>query len=54
MNVSVIKCKTCESIFVINNEDLWKFRTCTNCGSSNIVNLDEAFDSMEIIDEDKG
>ena len=54
MNVSVIKCKACESIFVVNNADLWKLRNCTKCGSSNIINLDEVFDSMEIIDEDKG
>lgn len=48
----VLECKDCGSILVVNPKDLWHFIRCTKCGSSNVVNLDEEFDQMEVVDEE--
>ncbi len=51
-NHIVLQCKDCNSILVINKKDLWHFIRCTKCDSYNVVNLDEEFDQIEVVDED--
>lgn len=49
----VLECKDCGSILVVNPKDLWHNIRCTICDSYNVVNLDEEFDQIEVVDEDK-
>lgn len=48
----VLECKDCGSVLVINKKDFWHFIRCTHCDSYNVVNLDEEFDQIEVVDED--
>ena len=50
---TVLECKDCGAILVVNPKDLWHFIRCTKCDSMNVVNLDEEFDQSEIIEDDK-
>lgn len=38
---TVLKCKDCGTVMVINTKDLWHFIRCTHCGSMNVVNMDD-------------
>lgn len=48
----VLECKDCGAILVVNPKDLWHNIRCTHCDSYNVVNLDEEFDQIEVIDEE--
>lgn len=50
MECTVIKCKNCGTIMVVNTNELWKLSRCTKCDSTNISTLDEEFDYMEVVD----
>lgn len=50
MDVTVLKCKVCSSILVVNNNDLWAIKKCPKCDGE-VVNLDEEFDTIEVIGE---
>ena len=52
MNNVVLKCQDCGTILVINNKDLWHTVQCSKCNSRNIVNLDEEFDQIEIMEDE--
>jgi predicted Zn-ribbon and HTH transcriptional regulator len=44
MDCTVVKCKDCGTIMVVNTNELWKLNRCTKCGSENISTIDEDFD----------
>lgn len=50
MDCTVVKCKDCGIIMVVDNKSLWSLKACTKCGSTNISTLDEEFDYMEVVD----
>ena len=52
MNVSILKCKKCGAILVVNNNDLWSTNKCPKCGSSEIQNVDDVFDFTEIVENE--
>lgn len=52
-NNTVLRCQGCGAILVVNNKDLWHTIQCPQCNSHNITNLDDEFDQVEIIMEDK-
>lgn len=49
----VLKCKDCGAILVVNPKDLWHYIRCTHCDSPNVVNLDDEFDQIEVVEENK-
>ena len=51
-NHIVLECKDCKAILVVNKKDFWHNIRCTICDSYNVVNLDEEFDQIEVVDED--
>ena len=51
-NHVVLQCKDCGSVLLVNKKDYWHFIRCTKCDSYNVVNLDEEFDQIEVVDED--
>ena len=51
MTTTILRCKDCGSILVIDTKDLWKLQSCTKCESTNLVNLDEDFDQVEVVEE---
>lgn len=51
-NHIVLQCKNCGTILVINKKDYWHNIRCTHCDSYNVVNLDEEFDQIEVVDKD--
>lgn len=51
-NHIVLQCKDCGAVLVINKKDYWHFIRCTKCDSCNVVNLDEEFDQIEVVDEE--
>ena len=53
MNNTILKCKNCKSIIVIQTKDLWKIGQCPKCESKNLVNLDDEFDEVDFIGEKK-
>ena len=38
---TVLECKYCGTVMVVNTKDLWHFIRCTHCDSTNVVNMDE-------------
>lgn len=52
MNVSILKCKKCGAILVVNNSDLWSTNKCPKCHSSEIQNVDDVFDFTEIVENE--
>lgn len=52
MNVSILKCKDCGAVLVVNNTDLWATKKCPKC-EGEIINVDDVFDFTEIIGEDE-
>ena len=38
---TVLKCKDCGTVMVVNTKDLWRSIRCTHCDSMNIVNMDD-------------
>ena len=51
-NNVVLKCMDCGSILVISNKDLWHTIQCSRCNSFNIVNLDDEFDQVEMMEDE--
>jgi len=46
---TVLECKDCGTVMVVNTKDLWHFIRCTHCDSTNILNIDE----IDEIDENE-
>ena len=38
---TVLECKDCGTVMVVNTKDLWHFIRCAHCDSMNVVNMDE-------------
>ena len=53
MDCTVVKCKDCGTIMVVNTNELWKLNRCTKCGSENISTIDEDFDFVEVIENEQ-
>lgn len=53
MDVSILKCKDCGAILVVNNNDLWATKKCPKCESADIQNVDDVFDFTEVIGEEE-
>lgn len=51
MTSVVLKCKDCGAILVVNTKDLWHYIKCTHCDSYNLVNLDDDFSQVEVVEE---
>lgn len=51
MNNTVLKCQDCGTILVVNTKDLCHIIQCSRCNSRNIVNLDEEFDQVEMMED---
>lgn len=52
MDCTVVKCKDCGTIMVVNTNELWKLNKCTKCGSENISTIDDDFDFVEVIENE--
>lgn len=52
VNNVVLRCQDCGAILVVNNKDLWHTIQCTQCNSHNIVNLDDEFDQVEMMENE--
>lgn len=48
VDVTILKCKDCNSVIVIPNKELRKLARCPHCESGNLVNIDEEFDETEM------
>lgn len=51
VNNVVLRCQDCGAILVVNNKDLWHTIQCSQCNSRNIVNLDDEFDQVEMMED---
>ena len=53
MDCTVVKCKDCGTVMVVNTNELWKLSRCTKCESENISTIDDDFDFVEVIDNEQ-
>jgi len=51
MTALVFKCKDCGTIMVVDLKDAWCLKSCTKCESTNIINLDDEWETTEILEE---
>lgn len=51
MKFVLLKCQDCGCIMCVNQKELWKVGSCTTCGNWHLVNLDEEFDNIGVLDE---
>jgi len=53
MKCTIVKCKDCGNIMVVNTNELWKLNKCTKCESKNISTIDDEFNFTEAINNEQ-
>ena len=53
MECTIVKCKDCGTVMVVNTNELWKLNKCTKCESKNISTIDDEFDFTEVVDNEQ-
>lgn len=53
MECTIVKCKDCGTVMVVNTNELWKLSRCTKCESGNISTIDDEFDFTEVINNEQ-